>query len=55
MAVNFDDAGSDWAGAAAIVEDGGCFRERQAFVCALDEDFDGGGAGAAAEFFVFFG
>jgi len=53
--VDFDDARSDWAGPTAIVKDGGCFRERQALVCALDEDFDGGGAGAAGEFFVFFG
>ena len=50
-----DDAGCDGTGAAAIVEDGGRFREGEAFVCALDEDFDGGGAGAGGEFFVFFG
>lgn len=55
MAVGVDDAGCDWARAAAIVEDGGRFCEGKAFICALDEDSDGGGAGAGGEFFVFFG
>jgi hypothetical protein len=55
VAVDFDDAGSDWAGAAAIVEDCRGFCEGEAFVCALDEGLHGGCAGAGAEFFVFFG
>lgn len=53
MSVN--NPGRDRARSAAIVEDGGGFREREARVCALDEDFDGGGAGAGGEFLVFFG
>jgi hypothetical protein len=40
---------------AAIVVDGCCLRERENLVRALDEDFDGGCAGPAAEFFVFAG
>jgi len=55
LAVGFDDAGRDWAWSAAIVEDGGCFCEREAVVSALDEDADGGCAWTGAEFFVFFG
>jgi hypothetical protein len=55
MAMSINNAGSDRARSAAIVEDGGGFRERETFVCALDEDFDGGGAGAGGEFLVFFG
>jgi hypothetical protein len=55
VAVDINNARRDGAGSAAIVEDGSCFREREAFVCALDEDFDGDGAGAGGEFFVFFG
>ena len=55
MAVGVDDAGGDGARAAAIVEDGSRFCKWKAFVCALDEDFDGGGAGAGGEFLVFFG
>lgn len=46
MAVGIDDAGRDWARSAAIVEDGSRFCEREAFVRALDEDFDGSGARA---------
>ena len=53
--MSINNAGSYRTGSAAIVEDGGGFREREALVCALDEDFDGGGAGAGGEFLVFFG
>ena len=55
MAVGVNNAGCDGPRPAAVVEDGSCFCEREAFVCALDEDFDGGGAGAGGEFFVFAG
>ena len=55
MAVDVDDARRDRSGSAAIVEDRSCLRERIAGVCAFDEDFDGGCAGAGGEFFVFFG
>lgn len=55
MAVDVEDAGCDGAWAAAIVEDGGGVCEGKAFVRALDEDFDGCGAGAGGEFLVFSG
>jgi hypothetical protein len=55
MAVNINNVRRDRARSAAIVEDGRGFGERKAFVRALDEDFDGGGAGAGGEFLVFFG
>jgi hypothetical protein len=55
VAVDVDEVGGDWAWATAIVVDGCCLRERESLVRALDEDFDGGCAGAAAEFFVFAG
>jgi hypothetical protein len=54
VAVDFDDAGQDWSGPTAIVQDAGCFCEREAFVGALDEDFDRCCAGTGGEFFVFF-
>jgi hypothetical protein len=55
MAVDVDEMGGDRARATAIVMDSCCLRERESFVRALDEDFDGGCAGPAAEFFVFAG
>ena len=55
MAVDVYNPRSNRSRSAAVIEDSGGFCERIAVVCALDEDFDGGGAGAGTEFFVFFG
>jgi hypothetical protein len=55
VAVRVDEVGGDGTRATAIVVDCCCLCERDSLVRALDEDSDGGCAGAAAKFFVFAG